>query len=55
MQRKTILRKKKKKKQHLFQSRVDCGKMNVVGSVLDFSRQGFTKVFYSLKCILVEK
>lgn len=32
-------------KQNLFQSRVDCGKMNIVGSVLDFYKAGFHKSF----------
>lgn len=43
------------KKPFIFQSSVDCRRMNAVGSVLNFTRQGFTKVFYSLKHVLVGK
>lgn len=42
-------------KSFIFQSSVDHRKMNSIWSVRIFTRQGFTKVFYSLKHILVGK
>lgn len=42
-------------KTFIFQPVVDCRRTNAVGSVLSFTRQHFTKAFYSLKHILVGK
>lgn len=45
----------KKPQPFIFQSTVDCRRINAVGSVLNFTRQHFTKAFCSLKNILVGK